>query len=121
MYSSSNFSSIDASQDLKEPKNDATKEKETVTRRNTSSSRDPRRNTMNIRCRFFNYGNCNPGKDCRFSHIVNECVGPERSENENLKLGQYLLLLLVKFHALRLLQQMHKHKVRNQLTYSKGS
>ncbi|RVW85340.1 Zinc finger CCCH domain-containing protein 38 [Vitis vinifera] len=77
-------------QELKESQNDATKERETVTRRSTYRERDPRRN-RSLPCRYFTPGNCHLGKDCRLSHHAKACVDLEgRSENEKLEFGQYL-------------------------------
>ena len=103
---------LDASQDLKESENDATKEKETH-KKKYSSFRDRifLADSLILEISIL--------EKIADSPIVNKCVDQERSENENLKLGQDLLLLPVNFHLLRLLPTMHKHKAINQLTYSK--
>nr|CAN65994.1 hypothetical protein VITISV_031553 [Vitis vinifera] len=88
--SSSNYANLAAFVELKESQNDATKERETVTRRSTYRERDPRRN-RSLPCRYFTPGNCHLGKDCRLSHHAKACVDLEgRSENEKLEFGQYL-------------------------------
>lgn len=88
--SSSNYANLAAFVELKESQNDATKERETDTRRSTYRERDPRRN-RSLPCRYFTPGNCHLGKDCRLSHHAKACVDLEgRSENEKLEFGQYL-------------------------------